>query len=177
MGLSSDLISQFVKATKDDKKQSTEATVYGTVVDQGGDMYVQLDGSDVITPVVSTVKMETGERVIVKIKDHSATVTGNLSMRSARDDDVEDIVDEITEIEILVADKASIEELNAELYCNFYFVINKAYIFTFLIESPNLACSDRHLIRLIKHWILLVEEDDIKYMRRYEKHISGKEIP
>lgn len=105
MGLSSDLISQFVKATKDDKKKSTEATVYGKVVEQNGEMYVQLDGSDVLTPVTSTVKMESGERVVVTIKDHSAVVTGNLTTHSASSKDVEDIVDEISEFEIVIADQ------------------------------------------------------------------------
>lgn len=113
MGLSSDLISQFVKATKDDKKKSTEATVYGKVVEQNGDMYVQLDGSDVLTPVTSTVKMEAGERVVVTIKDHSAVVTGNLTTHSASSKDVEDIVDEISEFEIVIADKVSTEDLEA----------------------------------------------------------------
>lgn len=114
MSLSSDLISQFVKATKDNKKTSTESTVYGTAVEQNGDMYVQLDGSDVLTPVTSTVKMEDGERVVVTIKDHSATVTGNVTTQSARSDDVDDVANEITRVEILVADKVDVGELNAE---------------------------------------------------------------
>ena len=33
----------------------------------------------------------------------------------------------------------SIEGEEAELYINFYLVLNKNYIFTFLIEAPNLA--------------------------------------
>ena len=113
MSLSSDLLSQLVKVTKPTKRQSAEATVYGTAVEQDGDMYVQLDGSDVVTPVSSTVKLKSGERVMVTIKDHSAVVTGNLTTKSARSDDVEDIVDEITEVEILVASKVSTDELDA----------------------------------------------------------------
>ena len=61
---------------------------------------------------------------------------------------------------------------NAELYCNLYFVLNKTYGFTFLVESPNIACTDRHPIRLIKHWLMLVEEDCVKYLRRYEKQMN-----
>lgn len=68
-----------------------------------------------------------------------------------------------------VKENKNIEGENAELYCNLYMVFNKTYFFTFLIESPDLACSDRNLIRLIKHWIILVEEDDVKYLRRYEQ--------
>lgn len=65
----------------------------------------------------------------------------------------------------------SIEGTDAELYCNFYIVFNREYIFTFLIESPDLACSGRHPIRLIKHWIMGIEEQETKYLRRYEKFI------
>lgn len=113
MALSSDLISQLVKATKPVEAKPVEATVYGTTVDQNGDLYVQIDGSDVLTPVASTVKMKSGERVIVSIKNHTAVVTGNLTTQSARADDVEDIVDEIAEFEIVVADKVSTKELEA----------------------------------------------------------------
>lgn len=62
-----------------------------------------------------------------------------------------------------------IEDSEAELYINFYLVLNKTYIFTFLIESPNLACSDRHPIKLIKHWVMEVEHEYVKYMRRWER--------
>lgn len=65
----------------------------------------------------------------------------------------------------------NIEGSDAELYCNFYLVFNNRYIFTFLIESPNLSCSDRHPIRLIKHWIMEIEEQETKYLRRYETFI------
>ena len=60
----------------------------------------------------------------------------------------------------------------AELYVNFYLVFNRDYIFTFLIDSPNLACSDRHPIRLWKHFLILLEKEYVKYMRRYEISIK-----
>jgi hypothetical protein len=62
-----------------------------------------------------------------------------------------------------------IEGEAAELYFNFYLVLNKNYIFTFLIDGPNLSCSDRNPIRLWKHWLMLFEEEYVKYLRRYEK--------
>ncbi len=65
----------------------------------------------------------------------------------------------------------SIEGSDAELYLNFYIVFSREYIFTFLIESSDLACSNRHPIRLIKHWIMEIEEQETKYLRRYEKFI------
>lgn len=62
-----------------------------------------------------------------------------------------------------------VEGDEAELYVNFYFVLNKDYIFTFLIDSPNLACSDRNPIRLWKHFLIEFEEEYVKYLRRYER--------
>ena len=56
MGLSNDLISQFVKATNDTKKEKTEKTVYGKIVDDNGTLKVRLDGADekVLTPIITT---------------------------------------------------------------------------------------------------------------------------
>ena len=61
-----------------------------------------------------------------------------------------------------------IEGAEAELYVNFYLVLNRNYIFTFLIDAPNLSCSDRHPIKLWKHFLIMYEEEYVKYMRRYE---------
>lgn len=55
-----------------------------------------------------------------------------------------------------------------ELYVNFYLVLNRDYIFTFLINSPNLSCSDRHPIKLWKHFLMMLETEYVKYMRRCE---------
>lgn len=114
MALSYELASLFAKATKDETSKNTEAIVYGTAVDDG---FVQLDGSDVLTPVTSTVKMKSGERVIVSIKNHAATVTGNITTPSARGDaldGLEDAIDQITEFEIVISNMVDTEELNAE---------------------------------------------------------------
>lgn len=67
-----------------------------------------------------------------------------------------------------------IEGENAELYVNFYLVLNKDYIFTFLIDAPNISCSDRHPIRLWKHFLIMFEEESIKYMRRWERTLSER---
>lgn len=112
MSLSNDLISQFVKATKDTVKTKTESTVQGTVV-YDGRTYVRFDGSDLLTPVSSTVDTKDGDRVNVTIKDHTATITGNLSDPSASGDKVKEIGNQITEFEIVIADKVSTQELDA----------------------------------------------------------------
>lgn len=88
MGLSADLISKFVKATKDDKTTKDESTLYGTVKMVDGVTYVQLDGSEVLTPVLTTAYVQNGARVTVQIKNRVATITGNISDPSASGEDL-----------------------------------------------------------------------------------------
>lgn len=114
MGLSHDLISQFVKATNDKQVTKKETIAYGTVVELDGKKYVRLDGSEMLTPVSSTADSEDNERVTVLIKDHTATITGNSSSPAARKQSVDDAIDQITEVEILVSDKVSTSQLDAE---------------------------------------------------------------
>lgn len=114
MKLSNDLISQFVKVTADNDKTKKETTVYGTVVKQGSSTFVKLDGSESLTPVSSTTVVKNGERVTVMIKNHTAVITGNISSPSAQDSEVQTIGNKITEMEIVVADKVSAKELDAE---------------------------------------------------------------
>lgn len=96
MALSQELLSQFAKLTNNENKVDS-ISVKGTYKKINGIEYVQLDGSDILTPVTSTVEAETGERVTVTIKDHNATVTGNISSPSARTKSVEDLKDEVDE--------------------------------------------------------------------------------
>ena len=114
MSLSNDLLSQFVKVTKNDEKPKTETTVYGTTVEYDGRIYVRLDGSDLLTPAESTAATVPGERVTVKIKNHTATITGNLSSPSARKDDVDSLGTQISEFDIVLADKVNTKELDVE---------------------------------------------------------------
>ena len=120
MGISNELINAFVKVVKDDSDNKKEETVYGTAVKYNGSMWVRLDGSDRLTPIESTTNVEEGERVIVLIKNHTATVTGNLSSPSARSDEVKDVDTKVTllgtkinEFDIIIADKVSTKELEA----------------------------------------------------------------
>lgn len=116
MALTSDLISQFVKVTKDKPETKKETTVYGTVVEKDGVKYVMLDGNEesgLLTPMSSTVDAEENERVTVMIKDHTATITGNVSSPSARTDSVKEIGNKITEVELLMADKVTTAQLDA----------------------------------------------------------------
>lgn len=118
MSLSSDLISQFVKITKDQSEVKEETTVYGTIVEYDNRLYVRLDGSDLLTPISTTTDAKSGDRVTVLIKNHTATVTGNISSPSARTDDVKEIGSQISEFEIIIAHRvvtSDIEALNARI--------------------------------------------------------------
>lgn len=96
MGLSNDLISQFAKITNDQKvSRIDEVTLYGEVVKCEDTIYVKFDGSQELTPVTTVTErdeegnitnfkygaasVKTGDRVSVLLKNHSATITGNLS--------------------------------------------------------------------------------------------------
>lgn len=117
MGLSYDIISEFVKITNDKKEKPKEEIVYATIVQSSDGKYVKLDGSDLITPTETTTDIEEGERVTVLIKDHSAIITGNITSPSASGNRVNGIVDVVNEklgvFETIVADKIDINELNA----------------------------------------------------------------
>ena len=111
MALSNDLLMQFAKATTKKKEATKESTVYGTMVTYNGDLYVQLDGSDLLTPASTTTNAKEGDRVTVLIKDHSAVVTGNLSSPSATDKEVKEVGSKITEFEIACSNLSIIADI------------------------------------------------------------------
>lgn len=139
MNLSNNLISQFAKITKDQNGSSSETIVYGTAVSYGDKLYVNIDGSDSITPVVTTSEFKAGERVTVLLKDHSATILGNVSNPAASTETVGKVLDEydtivakIGNFELVIADKVTTEQLEAELA-----IINEALIGKATIEELN----------------------------------------
>lgn len=114
MGLTNEIIAEFVKVTNENTaKQSTESTVYATTVEYEGRVYVRIDGSDLLTPVSKTVDVKPDERVTVMIKDHTATITGNLSSPAARTDDLKETASKINEFEIVMAYKVTTDDLEA----------------------------------------------------------------
>lgn len=120
MALSNDIISQFVKITNDKTEEKKETIVYGTVVVSNSTKYVKIDGSDLLTPIMATADATDGDRVTVMIKNHTATITGNVSSPAARSADVkgmgsdyQKLSNKIDQFEILVADKVDTEALNA----------------------------------------------------------------
>ena len=98
MPLSNELVSDFVKLVKNNEKKASEETLYGTAVQYNDQIYVRLDGSDRITPVNTTTNVRVGDRVMVLLKNHTATVTGNLTSPSASNNDVKEVDKKIDEI-------------------------------------------------------------------------------
>ena len=121
MVLTNDLLSQFAKITNDNEEQSTENTVYGTIVESDGTKYVRLDGSNIDTPISTTTDASHGDRVTVMIKNHSAVVTGNITSPSAKKQSVDDLgertnelSDQVTSFGQVVAKSVTTDQLNAE---------------------------------------------------------------
>lgn len=79
MELPVNLLKQFANITNDGKDSKREATAYGTVVVNNGTAYVKLDGTDSLTPVSLTMDARDGDRVLVMVKNHAATIVGNVS--------------------------------------------------------------------------------------------------
>lgn len=115
MGLPIDVINQFCETVVVKENRPTESTVMGTTVKYNGAICVKIDGSDQITPVASTSVVEENQRVQVLIKNHQATITGNLSDPSASGETVKSHGNKITEMDILIAGKVDTGELNAQI--------------------------------------------------------------
>lgn len=101
MVLSSELISQFVKATKDEPTSKKETVVYG-IVTQTDPIYVKLidSNSDIdktaahteAIPVASTTTVvEVGDKVACTIKNHKLSITGTTEYPAARNANTVDV--------------------------------------------------------------------------------------
>lgn len=115
MELPRDLVKEFAQVTVEDDAKPNESTVPGTTVSYEGQIYVKLDGSDQLTPISTTTTVGPNQRVNVLIKNHTATVTGNYTDPSASSNKVSQIGDQISEFEIVIADKVDTDELNAQI--------------------------------------------------------------
>lgn len=105
MELPKKLINEFAKITNDTEKPDNDTTVYGVISKNGDSTYVQLDGSDLLTPVSTTTDTQDGDRVTVLIKNHTAIVTGNMTSPAARTDDVKDMDKKFTDENTLITGK------------------------------------------------------------------------
>lgn len=102
MSLSRSLASKFAKITRSEKQTNKENTVYGTIKEQNGTKYVLLDGAEILTPVMTTVDFEDGERVTVLLKNHTATVTGNITSPASRYSSVESLAQRVKDNATLI---------------------------------------------------------------------------
>lgn len=133
MVLSNNLINQFVKATSVKKKEKKEETIYGFVKIDGGKTYVKLDGSELFTPAVTTVNVKDGERVSVKLKNHSAIIDGNLTSPSASSKDVNAMNEVINsqgeKLEIIIPEVNALGGIKDELVTSLHIESSKGNIF------------------------------------------------
>lgn len=81
MDLDRSLLKEFAKVVNDvGDKPEPKQYVYGTVTTGAGNTKcVMLDGSDMLTPISEVVNAEAGDRVLVSVSNHQATVIGNIT--------------------------------------------------------------------------------------------------
>lgn len=114
MGLSEQLVAEFVKVTNDsNNNKPTESTVFGTTVEHDGRIFVRIDGSDLLTPVSQSTEVKPDDRVMVVIKDHTATVAGYQTTSAARSETVKEQGGKISEFETAMAYKVTTDDLEA----------------------------------------------------------------
>lgn len=99
VALSNDLISEFVEITNDQAENKQETTMYGTIRLHNGKRCVQIDGSEVLTPIKATVDAIPGDRVTVLVKDHSVIVNGSTSSPAARKSNLDEVNDHVTALD------------------------------------------------------------------------------
>ena len=115
MALSNSLKTQFAKImSASDVDTQKKKTRTGTAVEYEGRIYVQLDGSDQLTPLADRIAgVKDGDRVTIEIENHSASLTGNLSDPSVGSTTVAGIENQIEQFNVIIANKADIDQLNA----------------------------------------------------------------
>ena len=113
MDLSRNIIKRYVQVASPEKITSNSETVYGTVVNEGETLYVKIDGSNILTPVSSTIDIKANDRVLVLVKNHEATVIGSPSSPTARLEELNKLGGKVTKLDTVVASKVGADELVA----------------------------------------------------------------
>lgn len=113
MDLSRNIVKRYVQVASPEKITSNSETVYGTVVNEGETLYVKIDGSNILTPVSSTIDIKANDRVLVLVKNHEATVIGSPSSPTARLEELTKLGGKVTKLDTVVADKVGTGELIA----------------------------------------------------------------
>ena len=118
MALTESLKDQFSKLVNDssDSKDNVDDVLYGTVkAYSDGTKAVVLDGSNIATPFETVTDEEDGDRVTVRIKNHKAIITGNLSSPAARTDEVKGLNEKVGEFNTVLSTKVDTDELDAQI--------------------------------------------------------------
>lgn len=95
MNLQTELIKEFAEVVHDvsgNKQRLSDNIVYGTLSKEGAHNYVNIDGSDLLTPVVVAASADSGDRVGVIIKNHTAIAGFNFSSPSVNTRTMENLV-------------------------------------------------------------------------------------
>lgn len=100
------ILNEFVKITNDRDDKTESKILHGTIVSKNGKDYVKMDGSDIATPFRSTIDVKDKDRVVLDVRGHMATVTGNLSDPSASGGRVTEVEDEVDRWSVKVSDNA-----------------------------------------------------------------------
>lgn len=148
MDLPTVLVNQFAKVTNDKKDDLKVETLYGRAKIVDGKQYVQMDGSDLLTPCTSSVTLKNDDRVIVRVGNHEAVVTGNLTAPSVSEGDVTAITEKKLETvtQSLDAYDQKLKQMN-ELAANtlgFYYTEEKdenGATISYRHDKPSLADS------------------------------------
>lgn len=78
MNLPRYLLSDFAKVTNDaSNSKRKKSTIRGTISVKDNKKYALLDGSDIPTPISEATDAQDGDRVLISIENHTATVIGN----------------------------------------------------------------------------------------------------
>lgn len=120
------------------EKSKTSSTVYGYAVINEGQIYVKLDGSTEYTPVVSTIDVVDGDRVIVNITNHRAIIVNNISSPAARSNSVTEIKSELSDMTDVHKTTFAFKSLNNVTLESFYdYMIKKGFITRYVKMSDE----------------------------------------
>lgn len=85
MQIDKSLLKTFANITNDKKEQEPEKNLYGTISNSDDkNKFVKIDGSDSLTPISGIVDVKNGDRVLVSIENHKATIIGNFTFPPSR---------------------------------------------------------------------------------------------
>lgn len=80
MELSRHILKEFADVSRGVEREDKTQYLRGTIKSSGDSKYVRIDGSESLTPISEIVDVKDGDRVLVTIENHEATILGNLTM-------------------------------------------------------------------------------------------------